>query len=36
MVTDIKSGLIPFYITATVGTTSSHAIDPFTEINAIA
>lgn len=36
IVTDIKSGLIPFYIAATVGTTSSHAIDPLTEIGAIA
>jgi aromatic-L-amino-acid/L-tryptophan decarboxylase len=36
IVTDIESGLIPFYIAATVGTTSSHAIDPLTEIGAIA
>ncbi|WP_138506843.1 pyridoxal-dependent decarboxylase [Nostoc sp. PA-18-2419] len=36
IVTDIKSGLIPFYIAATVGTTSSHAIDPLTQIGAIA
>ncbi|MEH2003571.1 MAG: pyridoxal-dependent decarboxylase [Nostoc sp.] len=35
IVRDIKSGLIPFYIAATVGTTSSHAIDPLTEIGAI-
>ncbi|WP_341531771.1 pyridoxal-dependent decarboxylase (plasmid) [Nostoc sp. UHCC 0302] len=34
--TDIQSGLIPFYIAATVGTTSSHAIDPLTQIGAIA
>ncbi|WP_341530359.1 pyridoxal-dependent decarboxylase [Nostoc sp. UHCC 0302] len=27
---------IPFYIAATVGTTSSHAIDPLTQIGAIA
>ncbi|BAY93258.1 MULTISPECIES: pyridoxal-dependent decarboxylase [unclassified Tolypothrix] len=36
IVTDIESGLTPFYIAATVGTTSSHAIDPLTEIGAIA
>jgi len=36
IITDIKSGLIPFYIAATVGTTSSHAIDPLTEIGAMA
>ncbi|MCC5653070.1 aspartate aminotransferase family protein [Nostoc sp. XA013] len=36
IVRDIKSGLIPFYIAATVGTTSSHAIDPLTEIGAMA
>lgn len=36
IVRDIKSGLIPIYIAATVGTTSSHAIDPLTEIGAIA
>ncbi|NEU75434.1 aminotransferase class V-fold PLP-dependent enzyme [Hassallia byssoidea VB512170] len=33
---DIKLGLIPFYIAATVGTTSSNAVDPLTEIGAIA
>nr|WP_322711462.1 pyridoxal-dependent decarboxylase [Nostoc sp. ChiSLP03a]MDZ8212682.1 pyridoxal-dependent decarboxylase [Nostoc sp. ChiSLP03a] len=36
IIADIKSGLIPFYIAATVGTTSSHAIDPLTEIGALA
>jgi aromatic-L-amino-acid/L-tryptophan decarboxylase len=36
IVTDIESGLTPFYIAATVGTTSSHAIDPLTAIGAIA
>ncbi|MEH2405490.1 pyridoxal-dependent decarboxylase [Nostoc sp.] len=36
IISDIESGLIPFYIAATVGTTSSHAIDPLTEIGAIA
>ncbi|MEH2394671.1 MAG: pyridoxal-dependent decarboxylase [Nostoc sp.] len=36
IISDIESGLIPFYIAATVGTTSSHAIDPLTEISAIA
>ncbi len=36
IITDIKSGLIPFYIAATVGTTSSNAVDPLTEIGAIA
>ncbi|MEH2446513.1 MAG: pyridoxal-dependent decarboxylase [Nostoc sp.] len=36
IISDIESGLIPFYIAATVGTTSSHAIDPLIEIGAIA
>lgn len=33
---DIKLGLIPFYIAATVATTSSNAVDPLIEIGAIA
>ena len=33
---DIQSGLTPFYIVATVGTTSSNAVDPLTDIGVIA
>lgn len=33
---DIKAGLTPCYIAATVGTTSSNAMDPLAEIGAIA
>jgi aromatic-L-amino-acid/L-tryptophan decarboxylase len=33
---DIQSGLTPFYIVANVGTTSSNAVDPLTDIGAIA
>jgi len=32
---DIKSGFIPFFVCATVGTTSTNAIDPLTEIGEI-
>jgi aromatic-L-amino-acid decarboxylase len=32
---DIKKGLIPFFVSATVGTTSSHAMDPLIEIGQI-
>ncbi|KAJ1288426.1 hypothetical protein BS78_02G088100 [Paspalum vaginatum] len=34
--TDMSSGLIPFFICATVGTTSSSAVDPLTELGQIA
>lgn len=34
--TDIKNGLIPFFICATVGTTSTNAMDPLLEIGKIA
>ncbi len=36
VVDDIQSGLIPIYIAATIGTTSSNAVDPLTKIGAIA
>ena len=32
---DFKKGLIPFFVSATVGTTSSHAMDPLMEIGKI-
>ncbi|TVU39509.1 hypothetical protein EJB05_12932, partial [Eragrostis curvula] len=34
--TDLSSGLIPFFICATVGTTSSSAVDPLPELGQIA
>lgn len=36
IVADIQAGLTPCYLAATVGTTSSHAIDPLPELGAIA
>lgn len=36
IVADINAGLTPFYIAATVGTTSSNAIDPIEQLGAIA
>ncbi|MFK0734367.1 MAG: pyridoxal-dependent decarboxylase [Gloeotrichia echinulata HAB0833] len=33
---DIQAGLTPCYIAATVGTTSSHAVDPISQLGAIA
>ena len=32
---DLKSGLVPFFVCATVGTTSTNAMDPLTEIGQI-
>ena len=32
---DRKAGLVPFFVSATVGTTSSNALDPLTEIGTI-
>ncbi|MFA5328779.1 MAG: pyridoxal-dependent decarboxylase [Prolixibacteraceae bacterium] len=32
---DLKTGLIPFFVCATVGTTSTNAIDPLTEIGQV-
>ncbi len=36
ILSDLQSGLVPFYIVANIGTTSSNGIDPLTKIGAIA